>query len=237
LGPADVHIWAAPLEVSSDTLSRFTATLSAPEQERAARFRFEQHRHRFIAGRGLLRLLLSRYLQTEPCAVQFAYGTHGKPSLASPWAGSGLHFNLAHSENLVLLGVTRAGPVGVDVEHIRMPADADQLVRRFFSARESAAFGSLTAVEKPAAFFNLWTRKEAWLKATGEGIGDSLGRVEVSFLPGEPARLLALPEDSAPLTHWTLQDLSPAPGFAAALALANPTAHLHCWHAPESSPR
>lgn len=233
----DVHIWAAPLDIPSDALSRLTATLSPPEQERAARFRFEQHRNPFVAAHGLLRLLLSRYLQTEPSAVQFAYGAHGKPSLAARGASSGLHFNLTHSENLALLAVTRAAPLGVDVEQIRMPADADQLVARFFSARENAAFQSLPAAQKPVAFFNLWTRKEAWLKATGEGIGYLLNRVEVSFLSNEPARLLALPDNSAPLTHWALHDLSPAPGFAAALAIAHPTARLHCWRAPEPIPQ
>jgi 4'-phosphopantetheinyl transferase len=224
----EVHVWAAPLEVTPQALEELTATLCPLERERAALFRFERDRNRFTAGRGQLRTILGRYLQTKPQAIEFAYGEHGKPFVAG-LAGSGLHFNLAHSQDLALLAVTRVAPVGVDVEHIRLPEDADQLVARFFSPRESATFQRLTREHKPAAFFNLWTRKEAWLKATGEGIGSRLDQVEVSFLPGEPARLLSLSSAAQSPATWTLHELAPAPGFAAALAVATEEVTLRCW--------
>lgn len=230
----EVHVRAAWLAVGADTLDALAATLSASERKRAGRFHFERHRNRFMAGRGLLRMLLGRYLQTAPERIQFTYGPQGKPALAGPFAQAGLEFNMAHTQDLALFAVTRAGPVGIDVEEVRSLADAEELVARFFSGRESAAFRKLPEEQKPPAFFNLWTRKEAWLKATGEGIVHSLHRVEVSFLPGEPARLLSLPEPLARSAHWGLHDLAPAPGFAAALAIAAGEARLRCWRWPEA---
>ena len=194
--------------------------LAPAERERAARFHFPRDRNRFIAGRGALRQILGRYLQTDPIKLQFTYGPHGKPALAQGAEESGLQFNLAHSGGLALLAVTRSGKIGVDLERVRALKDAEGLVTRFFCPREIAAFQGLPEDQKPAAFFNLWTRKEAWLKAIGEGIGHSLNRVEVSFLPGEPARLLTLPEGPHAAARWNLRDLAPAPGFAAALAIS-----------------
>ncbi|HYG35495.1 MAG TPA: 4'-phosphopantetheinyl transferase superfamily protein, partial [Clostridia bacterium] len=135
----------------------------------------------------------------------------------------------SHSEDLALVAVTRAGMVGVDVERVRPIEDADELVARFFSPREAETFKGLPLDQKPVAFFNLWTRKEAWLKATGEGISRSLHRVEVSFLPGEPAQLQSLPEDLTQNKSWALHDLAPAHGYAGALAVSTTNAQLSCW--------
>jgi 4'-phosphopantetheinyl transferase len=221
LGATDVHVWAANLDLPIETLAHFACTLSEQEQQRAARFHFDKHHNRFIAGRGILRALLASYLDRTPDEVQFVYGSNGKPALAGQFALSGLHFNLAHSENLALIAVTRLGAVGVDVEEIRPISDADELVERFFSLRENAQFRQLSPDQKDLAFFNLWTRKEAWLKATGEGIGHSLNRVEVTFLPGEPASLLALPAGVLSRDEWFLRELLPAGGFVGAIALPN----------------
>jgi 4'-phosphopantetheinyl transferase len=221
LGASDVHVWAGHLTLQLEPLNRLAAILSEEEQLRATRFHFELHRNRFTAARGILRLLLSTYLDCAPDELQFEYGANGKPALIGRFAGSSLFFNLAHSENLALIAVTRLGQIGVDVEQIRPVVDADELVARFFSPRENTQFQQLSADEKKIAFFNLWTRKEAWLKATGEGIAHSLNRVEVTFMPGEPARLLALPNCSEPGERWHIRELSPAPGFVGALALPN----------------
>jgi 4'-phosphopantetheinyl transferase len=221
LGASDVHVWAAHLDPDPDALARLANILSTEEQARASRFRFERHRNRFITARAVLRSLVATYLDCAPDELQFEYGPNGKPALATPFAESGLSFNLAHSEDLALVAVTQLGPIGVDVEKIRPVSDADKLVARFFSPRETALFQSLPAAEKNDAFFNLWTRKEAWLKATGEGIAHSLNRVEVTFLPNEPARLVALPESAGPGEAWILRELLPAPGFAGAVALPN----------------
>jgi len=225
----EVHVWAAGLDVSPRELTQLATALSAAEQERAARFRFERHRNRFIAGRGWLRAVLGSYLSAEPGALEFAYSAQGKPALGADFAGTGLSFNLAHCQDLALLAVTRLSQVGVDVEQVRPLADAEDLVSRFFSQRESSLFRKLSEAQKPAAFFNLWTRKEAWLKATGEGIAQSLHLVEVSFLPGDQARLLHLPEGLGGQKAWSLHELVPALGFAGALAVGAETPVVRCW--------
>ena len=225
----EIHVFAAPLDLPPLELERRAATLSPGEKERAGKFKFEKHRNRFIAGRGLMRETLGRVLQSNPAALEFGYSERGKPELAAPFLTSGIHFNLAHSENLALLAVTRIGSVGVDVEHIRPVNNVEELVARFFSKRENELFQKLADTGKPAAFFNLWTRKEALLKATGEGIGSRLNLVEVSFLPGEPAQLLAISEDTALAAQWTLQAFSPAPGFVGALAIQSQNPRVSCW--------
>jgi len=228
LAPDEVHVWAASLDLSPQRLEMLEKSLSAEEGHRAARFRFDLHRHRFIAGRGLMRQILSRYLNSAPGDLEFSYGPHGKPLLAGRWVGCALHFNLAHSEGLGLFAVTSHDSVGIDVERIRAMDDAEELVERFFSLTEASAFRNLPASERPLAFFNLWTRKEAWLKATGEGIGNALHRVEVSFLPGTPARLERLPADLGDPLVWSLHDLAPAAHFAAALAVHSVKPELWC---------
>jgi 4'-phosphopantetheinyl transferase len=221
LRATDVHIWAAHLDLSLENLARMASILSDEEQKRAARFRIERHHNRFIAARGILRSLLATYLDCAADELLFEYGQNGKPALTVPFAGSGLAFNLAHSQDLALVAVTRLGPIGVDVEQIRPMADADELVERFFSPRENALFQTLPDEQKSIAFFNLWTRKEAWLKATSEGIAHSLNRVEVTFLPGEPAQLLALPQKPTSNSDWVLRELAPTTGFVGAVALPN----------------
>ena len=215
----EIHVWAAPLSVDSTILRTYAAALSPDERTRAEKFKFEKHRNRFIAGRGVLREILGRYVHAKPAELRFDYSTNGKPELGAEFASGEIHFNLSHSEELALIAVTCVGVVGVDVERVRTIDNADALVARFFSARENELFQNVPPSEKPAAFFNLWTRKEALLKATGEGITRSLSLVEVSFLPGEPARLLAVSGDTAKAAQWSLIDLQPAPGFAGAVAI------------------
>jgi 4'-phosphopantetheinyl transferase len=228
LAGMDVHLWAAPLDLPAASLAAFASTLSPDEQARAARFHFERDRDRFIAGRGFLRAVLGRYLQTDPSQLKFAYSPRGKPTLAAS-PGNELHFNLAHSAGLALLAVTCACPLGVDVERIRPLRDAEGIIERFFSPRESTTLKTLRADQKPVAFFNLWTRKEAWLKATGDGIGESLNQSEVSLLPDEPARFLSILGDTQAAAAWTLEDLNPADGFKAALAAPALDLDLRCW--------
>jgi len=232
LGRADVHVWAITLEGDA---SQCATLLCAAELARAAAFHFQLHRRRFIVGRALLRLILSRYLGLRPQELEFAYRPNGKPELASGPLPNELRFNLAHSEDLAIVALTRVGPVGVDLERIGPLQDFDELVARFFSAREQACFQRLSAEQKPAAFFNLWTRNEAFLKATGEGIAHSLNLVEVSFLAGEPAKLLSIPEHLSQGARWSLHELAPAGHFSAALAVAGQEINLQCcrWNSQE----
>jgi 4'-phosphopantetheinyl transferase len=219
-----VDIWTAALDVSPALQARFQCVLSADELDRAERFHFASHRHRYISARGFLRTVLSEYVQMPPSELEFEYGLHGKPTLLSSFDADTVHFNLSHSGGIAVLAVTRTAPVGVDVEQVKELKEFDELVNRFFSVREASRFSRLPKDEKAAAFFNLWTRKEAWLKATGEGIAHRLRDVEVTFLANEPARFLALPADKlesvAGHSSWQLFDFSPVRGCKAALAIA-----------------
>jgi len=224
LAAGEVHVWTLPLEIGQSSLASLTEFLSPDERKRADRFRFEIHRNRFIVGRGLLRVILGEYCDIPPERLRFNYGLHGKPELITPAEGArrgggALRFNLAHTEGIGVLAVTQTGPVGVDVEQVRRLQEFSELVSRFFSAREAAEFSKLPWEQQPAAFFNLWTRKEALLKATGEGIAHSLDRVEVSFLPGEPARVLSLPAEPWAGGDWSLVELAILPGYTGALVL------------------
>jgi 4'-phosphopantetheinyl transferase len=229
-----VHVWAGSLQVPDNTLNRLAKMLAPAEQRRAEAFHFDLDRNRFTAGRGMLRTLLGRYLHAQPGTIWLEYGPNGKPLLAGQFAGNGLHFNLTHCEDLALLAVSRGRVVGVDVERIRVLDGALEMAACFCSPRENAEFLSLPSAERYAAFFRLWTRKEAWLKATGKGVGQALEKVEVSFRMGEAARFRCLPEEAGVSAGgWSLQELTPAPGFVAALALPGEAAQLSCWKCEE----
>jgi 4'-phosphopantetheinyl transferase len=218
----EVHVWKLPLDIDKSTSAKVAGLLSPDERTRAGRFQVEGHRERFIAGRGMLRLILGRYCDVQPAELRFDYAPNGKPALrwgAGTRSPGALHFNLAHSDGVGVLAITRVGPVGVDVEHVRDFPELSEFVRGFFSAREAAEFSALRCERQLAAFFTLWTRKEALLKAIGEGIGQSLDRVEVTFLPGVPARVLSLPTYLDLGCRWSLVDLMMSPSYVGALAL------------------
>ena len=230
LNDNEVHVWAVSLCPPAESIASCSKLLAPDEAQRAERFRFERDQRRFTVARGSLRAILATYVNLDPARLSFAYSSRGKPTLAELDASNSLHFNLTHSDELAVLAITRACPLGIDVEHIRPLNDASGIADRFFSARESQGLAALPVTEKPAAFFNLWTRKEAWLKATGDGISESLDKVEVSFLAGESARLISLPEAAGPIQEWSLFDLRPAEGFAGALALRCPKARILHWN-------
>jgi 4'-phosphopantetheinyl transferase len=230
LDSENVHVWAVSLQVPDDTLIRMAKMLAPAERRRAESFHFARDRNRFVAGRGTLRTILGHYLRAAPASVALTMGSHGKPFLAASFARSGLHFNLAHCEDLALLAVTRGRVVGIDLERIRALDGAEEMAACFCSPRENAEFLSLPPGEKDSAFFRLWTRKEAWLKATGKGIGKSLETVEVSFRAGQTACFVDLPEETgAPARAWSLRELTPALGFIAALALPGDATGVSCW--------
>lgn len=224
----EVHVWRADLDPPASRFQQLAQTLSPDEQSRAERFYFEQHRHHFIAGRGILRTILGRYLGIEPRCVQFCYEPHGKPVLAETSGGSMLWFNLSHSNGLALYAVTRDRQIGVDLEYIRPISDAEQIALRFFSAGEYAMITSLPANQKQEAFFRYWTCKEACLKATGDGLAQ-LHQIEVSLMPGEPVSLLNITSGPQTAQGWVLQELTPASNCVAAVAVVGQGWHLRRW--------
>jgi len=196
---------------------------------RAERFHFEEDGRRFIVRRAILRTILSGYLSVEPSRFQFCYGKNGKPQVADTFGEGKISFNLSHSEGLALYAFAREREIGVDIEHVRDIPEMEQIAESYFSARENAIFRTLPENERKEAFFNCWTRKEAFIKATGDGLSWPLDRFDVSLVPGEPARLLRIEGDSKAASQWFIQDLKPAFGFAAAFAVKGGCGRVHCW--------
>jgi 4'-phosphopantetheinyl transferase len=206
--------------------------LSPDEQARAARFAFAPLRQRFTAGRAVLRWLLGAYLGIDPATLTFSYGERGKPALEpGPWPHD-LAFNLAHSDDVALFALARGGRVGVDVERIRGDVADAQLAERYFSKREAAELAALSSDQRERAFFQAWTRKEAYLKATGEGLAMPLDQFEVSMDPRAPAALLSINGSASQAARWSLHALHPAPDYAAALVVEGRDWHLTCWDVP-----
>src|ERR1041384_7387282 len=165
LATGEVHVWRLALDQPESVLTEFRRALDADEIERAGRFHFEKHQRHFVAGRGGLRYVLSRYLDVKPEELRFSYGAFGKPALI----GEELRFNMSHSHGLALFAVSGDRELGVDVEHVRADFASEDIARRFFSTVEVAAFNALPKEEQVAAFFRCWTRKEAYIKAIGRG--------------------------------------------------------------------
>jgi 4'-phosphopantetheinyl transferase len=212
----EVHVWEGSLDRPPEAVQRFRALLSDDELERADRFRFERHRSRYVAGRGQLRSLLARYLDAQPAVLRFEYGEFEKPALA----GSDLHFNLAHSGAVVLFALTRAGEVGIDVELEESRPRDERLAERFFSPAEVATLRSLPHSERARAFLRCWTRKEAFLKARGDGLQLALDTFDVSLAPGQPVAVTRTEWSRTEPTEWSLSDLSDdRAGYIAALAI------------------
>ncbi|GBE91475.1 4'-phosphopantetheinyl transferase [Nostoc cycadae WK-1] len=219
--PNEVHLWRIDLDVPDSQLDFLAATLSSDELARANRFRFLEHRQRFIAGRGSLRSILSRYLNIEPQQVRFDYEPRGKPLLADTLATSGLLFNLSHSQDLALCAVNYTRKIGIDLEYVRSVSDLEALAERFFLPREYDLVRSLPADQQQAVFFRYWTCKEAYLKATGDGISQ-LEQVEISLTPTQQAKLLTSAD-------WSIVEFTPADNYHAAVAVAGSGWDLKCW--------
>ncbi|HEX2204046.1 MAG TPA: 4'-phosphopantetheinyl transferase superfamily protein [Longimicrobium sp.] len=218
LPEGEVHVWRASLSLPPAELRRLHAFLDDDERSRAARYRFDVHRDRFVAGRGLQRELLGRYLGVAPAAIRYRAASHGKPELDGPAAGS-LRFNVSNAEDGLLLAVVRGREIGVDLEPLRPMPDGEAIAERFFSAPENEVFRAIAAGLRDRAFFTCWTRKEAFIKAVGEGLSMPLDRFDVTLVPGEPARLLRTRGDPAEAERWTLRELDPGPGWLAALCV------------------
>ena len=208
----EVHVWRVELTQPEHVIQQFRNTLEQDELFRADRFHFEKDRRAFVVSRGFLREIISRYTNTRPEQLRFSYGPYGKPALDGR-----LRFNMSHSHNLALIALTEDRELGVDVEYIRADFATGDIARRFFSPVEVEVFNSLAAEHQVAAFFRCWTRKEAFIKATGKGLSQALDGFDVTLGPGEPAALLRVDEDDA--SRWSLSDLNVRAGYAAALAV------------------
>lgn len=215
----EAQVWRIGLDPPPGRLAELDALLSAGERQRAERFAFPHLRRRFVVARGALRTILGRYLELTPEAIRFRYAPRGKPALAEP-PESPLRFNLSHSHELAVCAVTLGREVGVDVEWVeRAGLELERLAAAFFSPTERAVLAGLPESDRAVAFFDCWTRKEAYLKARGEGLAIPLAAFDVSLAPGAPAALLAGRGLAADVGRWRLHPLELGPGYRAALAV------------------
>ena len=212
-----VNVWTRTLQNSTPDEAGCYESLSTDEQERAARYRIERPRNDFIQTRCALRILLARYLGTTPRDLTFGYSEYGKPVLKGP---CDVRFNVSHTDGLALMAFVRHREIGIDVEKIRPRPDARKLAERFFSDEERRSLENLSGGELQAAFFRCWTRKEAYIKAKGEGLSLPLHQFDVSVAADEPQALLATRPDPSEADRWSVRDLPTRPGYAAALAVA-----------------
>jgi 4'-phosphopantetheinyl transferase len=219
--PVDtVQVWIRPLNMPPPLVQACYRLLSQEERERATRYRVERPRSDFIVTRGTLRSLLAGYLATTPESLPFQYSGYGKPLLDRPSdRRCGLRFNVSHTDGLALLAFVRGREIGVDVEKIKAAPDARKLAERFFSIRERTVLERLSGEELDAAFFRCWTRKEAYIKARGEGLSLPLHQFDVSVANSESPALLATRPDPSEAGRWILRDVPTSPGYAAALAV------------------
>jgi 4'-phosphopantetheinyl transferase len=225
---ADVHVWYADLDRLSETARNFEQLLSEDERQRASKFFFQRDRERFIVARGVLRSILSRYLNRAPAELRLQYSPFGKPALFPDQDEAALRFNLSHSIGTALYGVTLGREIGLDIEYIREDVAVIEIAQRFFSQQEIAQLLALPAEAQRAAFSHCWTRKEAYIKARGEGLSLPLDQFTVSLAPGEPAALVCASEPQE-VSRWHLQNVTVEASYAAALAVEGGNWTLQCW--------
>ena len=216
LGVNELHLWLAELDVADDELALVKQPLSADERERAGRFRFEHDRRHYTVARGVLRILLGHYTNRRPESIQFTYNAHGKPALVDNQL---CRFNVSHSHGLAVYGFAVDREIGVDIERIRPDFAGMDIAQRFFSPTEVAALGRVPEAARTKAFFNCWTRKEAFIKAKGLGVFLGLHTFAVTLAPAEEPALLSHDADPDAAERWTMFELPAPDGFVAAAAV------------------
>jgi 4'-phosphopantetheinyl transferase len=229
LGAGEIHVWSIPLAPPAEQVERLGRFLAADEWQRANRFRFEKHRRQYVVGRGALRALLAIYLGTRPERVVFTYGPRGKPFLGPEMGAPALQFNLSNSNELAVVGFVLGPEIGVDLEYLRPMPDCEQIAERFFSHSEREVLRGIPAAGKEEAFFNCWTRKEAYLKAVGEGLAAPLDSFDVTLASGEPPRMLALEGNAERAACWSFHHLRPADDYLGAVAIEGGSWKLETW--------
>ena len=213
----EVHVWKIHLDLPEEVITQLKTILAEDELNRAARFYFEKDRRHYIAARGQLKILLGKYLDTNPAELDFKYNDHGKPF----YQRTGIQFNVSHSNKLGLIAFDPAKPVGVDIEWKRPDFARLKTAQRFFSAGEVKELESLPKEQIHDAFFNGWTRKEAYIKALGKGLAIPLSKFQVSLAPGKPAALIETKHDPGQAEKWKLFAVKVPDGYAGAVMVSS----------------
>lgn len=214
----EVHIWQGDLNQPTEKLQQHLPILSLDERERVSRFYFDKHRKHFVVCRGQLRTILSLYLNIDPREIRFWYGPQGKPYIASE-QDNGVRFNLSHANGIALYAVTMGSELGIDFEQIRCISDLGLLAKQILSSEEAVDYDKLPSKMKPEALMRCWVRKEAYLKATGEGMIRSLRHLSVTIDPRQPNRIIKVIDRPGEELRWSLQDVQTILGCVATLCI------------------
>jgi len=220
---AIIDVWTVALEAPREVLQRLEAVLSSDEIERANKFRFSHLRDSYVVARGTLRHVLSGFAGVAPHELRFRSGAQGKPSLDPPGE---IKFNLSHSAGFALIGVTSGCEIGVDIERHRHMPDLFDIARRYFCPEELADLESVPVDRQVEAFFLCWTRKEAYIKAIGEGLHAPLDQFQVTLKPEEAVRFVHVHHDPLEAGHWALHNLEAPASYAAAIAYRGPARQI-----------
>jgi 4'-phosphopantetheinyl transferase len=229
LGANEAHLWQVQLAGQEGTIHSFRKLLSPDEMQRADQFHFERDRIRFTVARAAMRKILATYVGGTPESLAFSYGAKGKPEFSSHLKHLGIQFNLSHSRDFALLAVAKGHCLGVDIEYIDREFASDEIAARFFSQSEVSTLLTLLPGERTEAFFNCWTRKEAYIKALGEGFSVPLGSFGVAFGPGVPPALLWVKLAPQEVSRWSIYEVAVPQGYAAALVIEGQGHRLRQW--------
>ena len=232
LANGEVHIWFVRLLEISRHVDSFLKILAPDEVAKANGFFFENNRSEYILARGLLRHIVGCYVGFAPHLLQFCYSSHGKPALTSEWGGDHLAFNLSHARGVAVYAFANDRRVGVDLEYTNRRIEFDHIAERFFSSREVSLLRQLPSEKKPEAFFSCWTRKEAYIKARGEGLSVDLRSFDVLSTEGQPVSVAG---DSNEAQQWSFTDLPAPAGYAAALVVEGTADRIQHWQWPAGS--
>jgi 4'-phosphopantetheinyl transferase len=233
LVPKEVHVWRAKLKKPASVLATLQDILSTDEIKRAKRFYFNRDRRRYIVKHAILRFILGNfYLNCRPQALRFGTNRYGKPYLKRKFDEDSLFFNVSDSNELALFAFARNSKIGIDLEYLRPVPDATKIATQFFSKQENAALQALPQQKQQEAFFNCWTRKEAFIKATGRGLNYPLNNFAVSLVPKEAARLIRVGNECRKADEWSLISMAPMTGYVGALAVKMKNLNVKFWSFP-----
>jgi 4'-phosphopantetheinyl transferase len=218
LQPGEIHVCRQAIAVGDQELGSLWEVLSAEERTRAERYRFEVSRRTFVVCRGMLRVLLGNYLGESPEQLEFSYSKYGKPELAANGSRVGIEFNVSHTDEFALLAFALNRKIGIDIEKVRMDFNTLEISEHFFSESERTTLRAMAPDKRYEGFFRCWTRKEAFIKALGEGLTHPLNSFDVSIEQGIPPKLLATRPNTEEAARWQLWDVTVPSPYLATLA-------------------